>query len=153
MDFINETSNSTYGLKKLFVAIAQTTFKELRLENRYEFALTIISDEKMQTMNHTYRNINKTTDVLSFAMEDEGIGEIGLIRNKKMPIHLGDIFISYQKALDQAKEYQHSFKREISFLFVHGLLHLLGFDHMEQKDEKEMFFLQDKILELLEIVR
>ena len=66
---------------------------------------------------------------------------------RSMPVILGDIYISLDKASEQAKEYGHSMKRELCFLFVHGLLHLLGYDHMKKEDEEIMFSLQDKILE------
>ena len=105
------------------------------------FSCTFIDDNKMHTLNKTYRNIDRTTDVLSFAIND---GETKKERLNE-PI-LGDIFISIPKMKLQAVEYETGEKRELAFLLVHGLLHLLGYDHMEKDDEEEMFELQEVIL-------
>ncbi len=104
------------------------------------FSITFIDDEKMHEMNLNYRGVNRTTDVLSFALNDKEenyVSEINL---------LGDIFISIPKMKSQALEYGHSEKRELSFLCIHGLLHLLGYDHMVEEDEKVMFNLQEEVL-------
>lgn len=103
-----------------------------------------IDNEEILKLNKTYRNIGKPTDVLSFAFND----------NKRIETEinmLGDIYISIDKMKEQAKNYQHSEKRELSFLVVHGILHLLGYNHIEKSEEKIMFNEQDKILEALEI--
>ena len=109
------------------------------------FSIIFIDDEKMQELNNEYRGIDRTTDVLSFALEDN--------QRIELPIReLGDIFISIPKMKAQALEYGHSEKRELSFLTVHGLLHLLGYDHTRsEEDEKIHFGLQDKILNDLNI--
>jgi probable rRNA maturation factor len=100
----------------------------------------------MHELNKEYRGVDRTTDVLSFALED---GE-----NIKLPIReLGDVFVSIPKMIEQAKEFNHSEKRELSFLVCHGLLHLLGYDHTRSKEEEEkQFGLQDKILGDLNII-
>ena len=104
------------------------------------FSVVFIDDEKMHYMNLNYRNIDSTTDVLSFALNDEN--------TVKSDINvLGDIFVSIPKMTSQAKEYNHSEKRELSFLTIHGLLHLLGYDHQNKEDEKVMFDLQEEILD------
>jgi len=103
-----------------------------------------INDEVMHEMNREYRGIDRTTDVLSFALND----------NKRIETEinvLGDIYISIDKMKSQALDYSHSEKRELSFLTVHGVLHLLGYDHMNLDDEKIMFGLQKEILEELGI--
>ena len=103
-----------------------------------------IDDVEMHEMNKLYRGIDRTTDVLSFALND----------NKRIETSinvLGDIYISIDKMKDQAIEYDHSEKRELAFLCVHGILHLLGYDHMEKNDEEVMFKLQKDILEELGI--
>ena len=104
------------------------------------FSIILIDDEKMRHLNKQYRNLDKTTDVLSFAYED----------NEKLDFeirHLGEIFISIPKMQEQAQEYGHSEKRELSFLVVHGLLHLLGYDHtLGKKEEIEMFTKQELVL-------
>lgn len=112
--------------------------KKLKVEGI--FSITFIGDEKMHQMNYEYRGIDRTTDVLSFALNDKK-------DNFKTQINvLGDIFISIPKMLSQALEYEHSEKRELSFLCIHGLLHLLGYDHMNEHDEKIMFDLQREVL-------
>ncbi len=106
--------------------------------------IVFIDDTEMQRLNKLYRGIDRTTDVLSFAFNDNKTieSEVNV---------LGDIYISIPKMQEQAKEYGHSEKRELSFLVVHGILHLLGYDHMQKEDEKVMFGLQDKILNELNI--
>lgn len=125
--------------------VIKHTLEVERVENA-NFSIIFIDDEKMHELNKTYRNIDRTTDVLSFALEDN--------QKIKLPIReLGDIFISIPKMEEQAKEYGHSTKRELSFLTVHGLLHLLGYDHtISEEQEKLQFGLQDKILNDLDII-
>lgn len=108
-------------------------------------SIIFIDDETMHQMNKEYRGIDRTTDVLSFAFEDN--------QNYKTAIRLlGDIYISIPKMIEQAKEYGHSEKRELSFLVCHGLLHLLGYDHTRSlEEEKIQFGLQDEILSSLGI--
>lgn len=112
--------------------------------NKSIFDIIFIDDEEMHKMNKEYRGIDRTTDVLSFALNDNK--HINPILNS-----LGDIFISIPKMKSQACDYGHSEKRELSFLVVHGLLHLLGYDHMNEDDEKIMFNLQKEILDELNI--
>ncbi len=110
------------------------------------FSCTFIDDDKMHELNKTYRNIDKTTDVLSFAIND------GETKKERLDeLILGDIFISIPKMKAQAIEYETGEKRELAFLLVHGLLHLLGYDHMNEDEEKEMFNLQEVILNESEI--
>lgn len=121
------------------------TLQKLNVKNAY-FAVIFISDKKMHELNKTYRGIDRTTDVLSFALEDNQIIKTEIRE-------LGDIFISIPKMINQAKEYDHSQKRELSFLAVHGLLHLLGYDHARSKEEEKIQFgLQDEILNDLNII-
>ncbi len=109
------------------------------------FDIIFIDDEEMHKLNKEYRGIDRTTDVLSFALNDNK--HIDAIVNS-----LGDIFISIPKMKSQAEEYGHSEKRELSFLALHGLLHLLGYDHtLGKKEEEEMFGLQKEILNELGI--
>ena len=95
----------------------------------------------IKRINREYRNIDKVTDVISFALLDSGEDA-----EYEDEIELGDIFINRDRVYAQAAEYGHSTKREFVFLFVHGLLHLLGYDHMEKEDERKMFALQKKIV-------
>ena len=131
---------------KYFNSIMKTTIKMLDLDDNLSMSVSFVSENMIRRYNREYRNIDKITDVISFAMEDSE----GYVYDSR---EIGDIFICYKRAIKQANEYGHSLKREICFLFTHGLLHLLGYDHMCEEDEKEMFSLQNKILDELKIVR
>jgi probable rRNA maturation factor len=111
------------------------------------FNVIIVDNEYIHKLNRDYRNIDRPTDVITFALEDNGKIELEGGRV------LGDIYISIDKAKEQAKEYNHSLKRELSFLMVHGFLHLLGYDHMNEEDEKVMFDKQERILDSYDITR
>ena len=117
------------------------TLKTLKLKDKYVLSLIITGPRTIKNINRDYRNIDKVTDVISFALLDSGDNE-----EYDGYIELGDIFINRNRVLSQAREYGHSTKREFVFLFIHGLLHLLGYDHMNPKDEKIMFTLQKKII-------
>lgn len=110
-------------------------------------SIVFVGEEEIQDLNREYRKRDAVTDVISFAFEDNGNQ---LPQNIRI---LGDIYICIPKMIQQAKEYGHSEKRELSFLAVHGLLHLLSYDHMTEEDEKVMFALQDEILGSLNITR
>lgn len=110
------------------------------------FNVIIVNNDYIHELNKTYRNIDKETDVISFALEDDK----KVISKVRV---LGDIYISIDKAESQANEYEHSLKRELSFLTIHGMLHLLGYDHMNSEDEKKMFSLQEEILNKADIRR
>lgn len=127
---------SNFSLE-FFSDIAEEVFKFLGIEdNDYEISLLMTDDEVIREYNNQYRGKDRPTDVLSFPMEEENI--------------LGDIAISYDTAKRQAEENEINVDREIAFLFIHGLLHLLGYDHeTSEEDEKEMFDLQEKILKKL----
>ena len=104
------------------------------------FEVDLVSLEEIHKINKEYRHVDRPTDVISFALADNKD------QNDYFENELGDIFINIDAAKRQAVEYQHSLKREICFLFTHGLLHLNGFDHMNKEDEKEMISYQKKIL-------
>ena len=109
--------------------------------------IIIVDNKRIKEINKEYRNIDRETDVISFALEDDDTFI-------ELPIRvLGDIYISIDKVKSQASEYGHSEVREICFLTVHGILHLLGYDHMNKDDELVMFSKQDKILDELDIRR
>ena len=119
--------------------------KKENIKDNY-FNIIIVDNKYIKEINKTYRNIDKPTDVISFAFNDEQ----KVIGKLKM---LGDIYISIEKAEEQSKEYGHSLKRELSFLTIHGILHLLGYDHMTKEDEEVMFKKQDEILAAAKIER
>ena len=121
----------------------------LEHENAVDAYLSVIfvDNDEIQEINRTYRNIDRVTDVISFALEDNDEKLVG-------DRILGDIYLCIPRMKEQAKEYNHSEKRELSFLVCHGLLHLLGYDHVNNKEEeKVMFNLQDEILDSLNITR
>lgn len=144
LEFSNECEKEFNDYETLFLSLVKSTMKTLNKNQNYLISVNIINNGKMHELNRTYRNIDNTTDVLSFAFLDDQNEEINYM--DELPCDLGEIFISSEKAREQAKEYNHSIKREMCFLFVHGLLHLLGYDHQDEKQEKEMFYLQDLIL-------
>ena len=119
--------------------VIKRALKHEKVENAY-FSIIFVNEEEIKRINKEYRGIDKVTDVISFALEDNKD-----TINNDLRI-LGDIYICIPRMLEQAKNYGHSIKRELSFLTIHGLLHLLGYDHMEKEDEKELFALQELIL-------
>lgn len=120
----------------------------LDLGEQTEMSVTIVDDEEIHEINKTYRGVDRPTDVISFAINDEVADEFEILELPEgMPYELGDLFISLDRVKAQAEEYGHSFERELGFLTVHGFLHLNGYDHMTDEDEKEMFALQREILD------
>ena len=101
-----------------------------------EVDITIVTDEEIHTLNRDYRNVDRATDVLSFALDEDG-GEPELVGGPEVHL-LGDIIISAETAARQAEEFGHGLEREIVYLAVHGLLHLLGYDHMQEEDKAIM---------------
>ena len=112
----------------------------------YEISLSFVDNKEIKELNKYYRGKDSVTDVLSFPMVDEDTPMMG----EKI---LGDIVISVEKALEQSKEYGHSFLREMAFLTAHSMLHLMGYDHMNEDEEEEMQMKQEAILSKLEIKR
>ena len=138
VEYINNTSYEVDldTLKK----VIDIALKEEKVENAY-FNIIFIDNEEIHKINKQYRNIDRETDVISFALEDDSTYPILDFRM------LGDIYISVDRIKSQAKDYGHSEVRETCFLAVHGLLHLLGYDHTKsEEDEKIMFEKQDIIL-------
>ena len=112
-----------------------------------EVSVTFTDNEKIRELNAQYRSIDRATDVLSFPLFDEDFED-------EEELALGDVVLSLEKAEEQAKEYGHSFEREVAFLVVHSVLHLLGYDHETSKeDEKEMFFRQEEVMKMLKLER
>ena len=106
------------------------------LGEQEEVDITIVTDDEIHTLNRDYRNVDRATDVLSFALDEDG-GEPELVGGPEVHL-LGDIIISAETAARQAEEFGHGLEREIVYLAVHGLLHLLGYDHMQEEDKVEM---------------
>lgn len=131
------------GYEEDFQKIMERAGKILNRSSDLVCSVIFTTPEQIHQMNKEYRNVDRPTDVISFALQDDK-SDI-LIEEEEE--ELGDIFINVQAIKDQAREYGHSEKREACFLFCHGFLHLLGYDHMTPEDEKVMFGLQDEILD------
>lgn len=146
IEIFNETNREIKELDEVRRVI-DVAIKHQKLDN-LEFNIIIVDNEYIHNLNREYRGIDRPTDVISFALEDnKDFVEV----DHRI---LGDIYISIDKALEQAESYGHSFKREICFLAVHGFLHLLGYDHtLSKEDEKIMFDLQDEIMLEANILR
>lgn len=134
----NETNSDIKELEDLKKVIDKAL--EIEKVNNVEFNIIIVDNDRIHEINREYRNKDMPTDVISFALEDDEV-----FPNLEVRV-LGDIYISLDKVYEQSKSYGHSFFRELSFLTVHGILHLLGYDHMNEVDEKEMFSRQELIL-------
>lgn len=137
----------TPEIKKLIRSAIRNTLKYENFTRSCEVSVTIVDNEEIHRINSEQRGIDRATDVLSFPMFDDDFddGEYCI---------LGDIVISAERADEQAKEYQHSFEREIAFLTVHSVLHLLGYDHeTSPEDEADMFGRQEKILTIMKLTR
>ena len=134
----NETERDLENELSLINDVLVHSLKKLKID-KVEFNVIIVDNEYIHKLNKEYRNIDRETDVITFALEDDKTFN-------PMERVLGDVYISIDKAISQSEEYGHSLKREIAFLAVHGLLHLLGYDHMKKEDEEIMFGLQEEIL-------
>lgn len=111
----------------------------------YEISMSLVDNEEIQVLNREYRGIDRETDVLSFPLDNEFVfGDI---------IILGDIIISVEKALEQSKEYNHSFLREIIYLTVHSMFHLMGYDHIDEKEKESMRKKEEEVLKKIGIKR
>ena len=144
-DYIFNTTNETVDIDELDKVI-QFACKHMNVENPL-LNIIIVDNEKIQEINRDYRNKDAVTDVISFAFEEYQDVEYEDIR------FLGEIYISYERCVSQAEDYGHSIKREFCYLAVHGLLHLLGYDHMTDEDKKEMRTLEEEILNEYDIKR
>lgn len=137
-EIFNETDYNLEKETETIYKLLEFALKREKLEN-VEFNIIFVDSDTIHEINKNYRNVDRVTDVISFALED----------NETITLDhrvLGDIYICVERAEEQAKEYGHSFLRELAFLSIHGLLHLLGYDHMVPEEEKIMFQKQDDIL-------
>ncbi|MBU5486615.1 rRNA maturation RNase YbeY [Clostridium sp. MSJ-8] len=156
---INITEEEIEGLKKVILH----ALKEEEVDIPTEVSLVFVDNEEIREINNDTRNIDRETDVLSFPMldyEDKKVFK-DMYKNYNFDVTykdgeevvLGDIVLSLEKALEQSKEYNHSFQREASYLVVHSILHLLGYDHMVEEDKVVMRRREEEILEKLNITR
>ena len=141
--------------EKVIGQVLKRCFKEEKLEaSKLYVTVTLTNSENIREINKIYRNIDKATDVLSFPMFEKNELEEKIKQNDyKHEDVLGDIVISITKVEEQAKEYGHSFERELSYMVVHGFYHLMGYDHIEEEDKKIMRPKEEKILNDLKIER
>ena len=147
------------SLIELFETILQKA-GELEGVDDGEVDLTFVNNERIHELNREFRGIDRPTDVLSFAMNDTVEDELEIIyeveegeESEEIPNTLGDIIISVTRAKEQAEEYGHSLERELGFLFVHGFLHLLGYDHQDEASEAEMMSKQENVLSQVGLTR
>ncbi|MDY0346711.1 MAG: rRNA maturation RNase YbeY [Acholeplasma sp.] len=131
--FFNQTTTNTEQAEALITKIFES------IEEKHEMNIIFLTNDDIRKMNHDYRNIDKVTDVISFPDQEDD--------------YIGDIFISLEKAKEQALDYGHSIEREIGFLSVHGYLHLLGYDHHSEAEEKVMVEKQEAILKKANLER
>ncbi len=150
ISFLNEQDkfDITDKLKELITLAAKTALDYMGFDRDAEISVMFTDNEGIRVLNAQHRGIDRATDVLSFPMleyDDDGemFDDPGDIEDE---LCLGDIVISLERAAEQAEEYGHSFEREVGFLTVHSMLHLLGYDHMTEEEEKEMFGFQKEIL-------
>lgn len=124
-----------------------TLTAEMEQISQGEVSLSFVNDEQIRALNAQYRGLDQATDVLSFSMLEHVEDEIEYVSPEEETELLGDIVISIERAIEQAREYGHSIERELGFLFTHGFLHVLGYDHQTEADEQEMIALQESILQ------
>lgn len=130
-------------------------------ESKLEMSLSVVSQDEIKSLNKQYRNVDAVTDVLSFPTLDNPERKVLNVSDYNLDsvnpltgrLNIGDVIICLDRAKEQAESYNHSLKRELCFLALHGLLHLLGYDHAEQADEEQMTELQEEILNKLKIFR
>lgn len=148
VDIIDDNNLIEDTTKDMLVELLKCAAKHENINTEItEMSLSFVSKEEIQEINRDYRGKDVPTDVISFALNDEIEDEVYIIGLEDEFNSIGDIIICVDIAREQAQEYNHSFNREIGFLAVHGFLHLLGYDHMNEEDEKEMFDKQEAILE------
>lgn len=147
----DQTSNGiSEQQRQLIERLLQFAAGKLALAENTEMSVTLMNNPAIKKLNAQYRGVDRATDVLSFAAEENG-DETPIIMDpalaKELPTNLGDLFVSVDKVAEQAKFLGHSPERELGFLVVHGFLHLNGYDHEQPADEKKMFALQREILD------
>lgn len=155
VEMIDETGQVLEAIKKQTLDLLQFAAKKTGKDNK-EMAVTFVTNERSHELNLEYRDTDRPTDVISLEYKPESslsFSEEDLEENLELAemldefdAYIGELFISVDKAREQAEEYGHSFEREMGFLAVHGFLHINGYDHYTPEEEKEMFTLQEEIL-------
>ncbi|HHY21427.1 MAG TPA: rRNA maturation RNase YbeY [Bacilli bacterium] len=152
IEMVDETEQVSEVSLQLIEEVLKKAAELEDVTEDYEVSVTLVDNETIREINREYRGIDAVTDVISFALNDEGEDELQIIGGAEEQL-LGDIIISIPRASEQAESYGHSFERELAFLAVHGFLHLLGYDHMTEEDEKTMFAKQEDILQAYGLTR
>lgn len=151
LEIYDDTKNVPEEKIKLIEDILNFAGSYLKLPENTEMSVTLMDNEHIHEINKKYRGVDKPTDVISFAIEEDDPDEVPIILPEDeefdIPKNIGDIMVSMDKVKEQAEYLGHSEDRELGFLVVHGFLHLNGYDHMKEEDEKEMFGLQREILD------
>lgn len=143
LEINSEIEQNIDEYRDIYPRLLEKALKMLNVTTNVIMSVTFVDEDMIHEINKTYRNIDRPTDVISFAfLDDKSEKIVG-----DVPLDLGEIYICYDVADKNRLSYNNSLKRELCFLFVHGLLHLLGYDHMTKEDEEVMFPLQEKILE------
>lgn len=155
VEMIDETGQVSEAIKKQTLDLLQLAAEKTGKDNK-EMAVTFVTNERSHELNLEYRDTDRPTDVISLEYKPESslsFSEEDLEENPELAemldefdAYIGELFISVDKAREQAEEYGHSFEREMGFLAVHGFLHINGYDHYTPEEEKEMFTLQEEIL-------
>lgn len=145
IDFHDQTESLPTEYIELLEQLIQFTAEKENIDKNAEVSINFVHNDEIKSLNRDYRHQDKVTDVISFAMQERLKDEMEIV-GADIPVVLGDIIISVDKAKEQAADYNHSFERELGFLAVHGFLHLLGYDHMDEDEEKIMFNRQEEIL-------
>ncbi|KLA46126.1 rRNA maturation RNase YbeY [Ligilactobacillus ruminis] len=157
LEIYDDTKNVPEEKIKLIEDILNFAGSYLKLPENTEMSVTLMDNEHIHEINKKYRGVDKPTDVISFAIEEDDPDEVPIILPEDeefdIPKNIGDIMVSMDKVKEQAEYLGHSEDRELGFLVVHGFLHLNGYDHMKEEDEREMFGLQREILDSYGLTR
>lgn len=157
LEIYDDTKNVPEEKIKLIEDVLNFAGSYLKLPENTEMSVTLMDNEHIHEINKKYRGVDKPTDVISFAIEEDDTDEVPIILPEDeefdIPKNIGDIMVSMDKVKEQAEYLGHSEDRELGFLVVHGFLHLNGYDHMKEEDEKEMFGLQREILDSYGLTR
>src|SRR5699024_1261937 len=149
IDITDQTNQLEEKHFTLLNKVLSFTGEKEKISSNVDLSVSIVTNEDIQTLNESYRDKNEPTDVLSFELDHP----IEDQRNVGIPLMMGDIIISIDKVHDQAERYNHSFDRELSFLVIHGFLHLMGYTHDNKEEEKIMFEKQEAILKEFQLER
>lgn len=163
IDNRQDKTENTSGLEETLMNIIDYALKEEQVNLDYEVSVVFIDNDQIREINRDFRGIDRETDVLSFPMLEYPQKQVykdvyvnysfGPDSLNEGRLVLGDIAISLEKAMEQCKDYDHSFLREVAYLTVHSVLHLLGYDHMEDEDKSLMRSREEQILGKFNIIR